>query len=155
MTAIVRHASGPEDVAHARRLFEAYAVWLAVDLCFQNFEEELATLPGAYAPPRGRLLLAGSEGDAFGCVALRPLDASTGELKRLYVEPRARGQGWGRRLAEAAIAAARRIGYTALKLDTLERMNDARALYERLGFRRCAPYYHNPLGDTVYLQLDL
>ena len=83
MIASVRHASGPDDTAHARRLFEAYAEWLAVDLCFQGFAQELATLPGAYAPPRGRLLLAGEPGDAFGCVALRPLDERTGEVKRL------------------------------------------------------------------------
>ena len=156
---MIRHATGAGDVALARRLFEEYAAWLDEDLCFQGFAEELATLPGRYAPPRGRLLLAGAPGEAFGCVALRPLDegadGAVGEVKRLYVAPRARGQGWGRRLAQAAIDEARVAGYAQLKLDTLERMTDARRLYESLGFVRCDPYYHNPLGAPVYLALDL
>lgn len=151
----LREASGANDLALARTLFEEYAAWLAVDLCFQGFAQELATLPGAYAPPRGCLLLAGAARDAFGCIALRPLDAATGEVKRLYVQPRARGQGWGRRLAEALIARARAIGYRELKLDTLERMGEARALYARLGFSPCPAYYHNPLGDTIYMRLAL
>ena len=151
----IRLAQSPDDLALARRLFEAYADWLQVDLCFQGFARELATLPGAYAPPRGRLLLAGTAGDAVGCAALRPLDDRTGEVKRLYVEARARGTGCGRRLVEAVIREARGIGYAALKLDTLERMHEARSLYASVGFRPCAPYYHNPLGDTVYMHLDL
>ena len=157
--AAIRHAVGAADVALARRRFEEYAAWLDEDLCFQGFAEELATLPGKYAPPRGRLLLAGTPGDAFGCVALRPLDdgphGPVGEVKRLYVQPRARGRGWGARLARAVIAEARAAGYVELKLDTLERMTDARRLYETLGFVRCAPYYHNPLGEPVYMALDL
>ena len=129
---------------------------------------ELATLPGAYAPPRGRLLLAGEPGTAFGCIALRPLAAraaapatraqrrdAVGEVKRLYVQPAHRGDGWGRRLAEALIAEARAIGYRELKLDTLDWMADARALYARLGFRECAPYYDNPLAGVVYMALAL
>lgn len=153
--AAIREAQGAHDVALARALFEEYAAWLAVDLCFQGFAQELATLPGAYARPRGRLLLAGAPGDAFACIALRPLDATTGEVKRLYVQPRARGQGWGRRLADALIGEARTIGYRELKLDTLERMAEARSLYESLGFRPCAAYYRNPLGDTIYMSLAL
>lgn len=156
--AAIRQASGPLDVALARSLFEEYASWLNEDLCFQGFAQELATLPGAYAPPRGRLLLAGPSGDAFGCVALRPLhdDADTvAEVKRLYVQPRARGAHWGRRLASLVIEEARRIGYRELKLDTLQRMTQARHLYESLGFVECEPYYHNPLGAPVYLRLDL
>jgi GNAT superfamily N-acetyltransferase len=159
----IREASGPGDVAIARALFEEYAAWLDEDLCFQGFAQELATLPGAYARPRGRLLLAGPPGDAFGCIALRPLaedghDADTtraAEVKRLYVQPRARGQGAGAALAHRVVNEARSIGYRTLKLDTLERMHDARRLYEALGFRACAPYYHNPLGSAVYLSLDL
>jgi len=155
----IRHASGPEDVAAARRMFEEYAAWLAEDLCFQGFAEELATLPGRYAPPRGCLLLAGEPDDAFGCVALRPLCDSprgpVGEVKRLYVQPRARGRGWGRRLAQDVIEKARAAGYAELKLDTLERMTGARRLYESLGFVRCDPYCHNPLGAPVYMALDL
>ncbi|GIK85991.1 MAG: N-acetyltransferase [Betaproteobacteria bacterium] len=153
--AAVRHAQGAADVALARGLFEEYAAWLAVDLCFQGFAQELATLPGAYAPPRGRLLLAGPAGDAFGCIALRPLGEAAGEVKRLYVQPRARGGGWGRRLANALIDEARAIGYRELKLDTLARMTQARALYARLGFAPCPAYYHNPLGDTIYMRLAL
>jgi GNAT superfamily N-acetyltransferase len=155
----IRHATGADDLARARRLFEEYAAWLDEDLCFQGFVEELATLPGKYAPPRGCLLLAGPDGDAFGCIALRPLgdgpDGPIGEVKRLYVEPRARGQGFGGRLARAVIAEARAAGYVELKLDTLERMSEARRLYESLGFVRCEPYYHNPLGAPVYMSLDL
>jgi len=151
----LRHVNGERDVALARALFEEYAAWLAVDLCFQGFAQELATLPGAYAPPRGRLLLAGEPGDAFGCIALRPLDEGVGEVKRLYVQPRARGHGWGRRLVEAVVDEARAIGYLELKLDTLERMVEARALYADAGFRPCPAYYRNPLGDTIYMALDL
>jgi GNAT superfamily N-acetyltransferase len=151
----IRLASSPRDVARARALFEEYAAWLAVDLCFQGFAQELDTLPGAYAPPRGRLLLAGGEEDAFACVALRPLDERTGEVKRLYVQPRARGEGWGRRLVERVIDDARAIGYRDLRLDTLGRMAEARALYSSVGFRPCAPYYHNPYDDVIYMQLAL
>src|SRR5215831_9314206 len=127
MTAAIRDAASATDIALARALFIEYAEWLAVDLCFQGFERELATLPGAYARPRGRLLLAGEPGEAFGCIALRPLDSegdgasvTIGEVKRLYVRPAARGGGWGRRLAEALIAEARAIGYRELKLDTIQ-----------------------------------
>ena len=156
--AAIRQASGARDVALARSLFEEYARWLDEDLCFQGFAQELATLPGAYAPPRGRLLLAGLPEDAFGCVALRPLGDETdraAEVKRLYVQPRARGEHWGRRLATRVIDEARRIGYRELKLDTLQRMTQARRLYESLGFVECDPYYHNPLGAPVYMRLDL
>lgn len=151
----IRDADSAEDIGLARALFEEYAAWLQVDLCFQGFAQELATLPGAYARPRGRLLLAGAPGDAFGCIALRPLDGPVGEVKRLYVQPRARGQGWGRRLATTLVDEARSAGYRELKLDTLARMSEALALYGALGFVACAPYYRNPLGDTVYMSLAL
>ncbi len=168
--AAIRSATGPDDVALARALFVEYAKWLDVDLCFQSFDEELATLPGAYAPPSGRLLLAGAAGQAFGCIALRPLRESdcpasapedlssldaAGEVKRLYVQPAARGGGWGRRLADALIVEARTIGYRELKLDTLDWMADARRLYAKLGFRECGPYYANPLPGAVYMSLTL
>ena len=157
--AAIRTAATAEDVAQARALFQEYAEWLAVDLCFQGFAQELATLPGAYAPPRGMLLLAGRETDAVGCIALRPLagtsQATVAEVKRLYVRPVARGTGLGRRLVESVIDGARAIGYRELKLDTLERMVDAQALYARLGFRECAQYYPNPLAGTVYMTLAL
>jgi putative acetyltransferase len=166
-TEAIRAARSPDDVERTRSLFVEYAQWLNVDLCFQDFERELAELPGAYAPPRGRLLLAGSAGEAFGCIALRPLSAGcgpgrsatdiegVGEVKRLYVQPARRGQGWGEALAHAIVAEARSIGYRELKLDTLAWMREARALYARLGFRECAPYYDNPLEGAVYMSLAL
>jgi GNAT superfamily N-acetyltransferase len=165
----IREALTAEDIALAHALFVEYARWLAVDLCFQGFAEELATLPGAYARPRGRLLLAGTPGQAFGCIALRPLAASharcggesaptatdVGEVKRLFVQASHRSGGWGRRLAETIITDARGIGYRELKLDTLAWMDDARRLYARLGFRECPPYYENPLAGVVYMALAL
>jgi len=162
--AALRHATTPQDYALARELFVEYSEWLGIDLCFQGFAEELASLPGAYAPPRGRLLLAGDPGTAFGCIALRPLaahgdgqtdDGSTGEVKRLYVRPAQRGGGWGYRLATALIDEARAIGYQELKLDTLGSMTAARALYARLGFRECAAYYPNPHPEVVYMACRL
>lgn len=174
MSAAIREATTAADVALARGLFVEYAQWLAVDLCFQGFAEELASLPGAYARPVGRLLLAGPPGEAFGCIALRPLAAvedaagsggsprpdigagpAVGEVKRLFVRPAQRNGGWGCRLAEALIDEARAIGYRELKLDTLVRMSDARKLYAKLGFRECAPYYANPLPDVVYMARSL
>ncbi len=166
----LRIAASREDVALARALFVEYARWLKVDLCFQGFDRELATLPGAYAPPSGRLLVAGSPGEAIGCIALRPIEihdgtvdrasespaiANVGEVKRLYVQPAHRTGGWGGRLAEALIADARSIGYRELKLDTLDWMAAARRLYARLGFRECAAYYDNPLPGVVYMSLAL
>jgi putative acetyltransferase len=164
VAASIWQADSAGDVAQARTLFLEYAHWLNVDLCFQGFGAELAGLPGDYAPPHGRLLLAGARGSAFGCVALRALDAAVlpattapraGEIKRMYVRPAQRGQRWGRRLGEALIAEARAIGYHELKLDTLAWMAPARALYAELGFRECAPYYANPLPDVVYMSLQL
>lgn len=163
MTAALRQAASPADIALARALFVEYAASLDVDLCFQGFDHELATLPGAYAPPAGRLLLAGEPGAAFGCIALRPLEwhsdhpskPLTGEVKRLYVQPAQRTGGWGRRLAAVLIDDARAIGYRELKLDTLDWMTPARKLYARLGFRECAPYYANPLPGVVYMACAL
>jgi len=165
----IAQARSPREVERARALFVEYAERLNVDLCFQGFAQELANLPGAYTPPRGRLLLAGGHA-AFGCVALRPLDPGLqcgsgvaaakdesiiGEVKRLYVQPDRRGQGWGGRLARAIVDEARAIGYREVKLDTLESMTAARALYAELGFRECAPYYENPLVGVVYMSLAL
>jgi putative acetyltransferase len=161
MTPPIRAATTPNDIAQARALFEEYAAWLNVDLCFQGFPQELASLPGAYAPPRGMLLLAGPPGAAVGCIALRPLVATganagaTAEVKRLYVRPEARGTGLGMRLVQAVIGGAREIGYSELKLDTLEHMAEARALYAKLGFSECAPYYHNPIEGAVYMARPL
>ena len=161
MTAVIRDAETSEDLDFARALFVEYAQWLNVDLCFQDFDRELATLPGAYARPRGRLLLAGEPGDAFGCIALRPLAAdadvapAAGEVKRLFVQPRVRKGGWGGRLVEKVLVEARAIGYRELKLDTLDWMADARRLYAKIGFRECAPYYDNPLPGVVYMVREL
>ena len=155
MTAAIRDAETDEDIAFARALFVEYAQWLKVDLCFQDFDRELATLPGAYARPRGRLLLAGEPGQAFACIALRPLSVdaprATGEVKRLFVQPAARKGGWGRKLVERLLSEAKTIGYTELKLDTLDWMTDARALYAKMGFRECPPYYDNPIRGAVYM----
>ncbi len=151
----IREAASAADVAHARALFEEYAAWLAVDLCFQGFEEELATLPGKYAPPMGRLFLAGAA-EPVGCIALRPLDEpGVAEMKRLYVRPVARGTGLGGRLAETVIEHARAIGYRELRLDTGNWMHEAMRLYARLGFVECPPYYHNPMPGVVYMSLAL
>ena len=134
-----------------RGLLREYAASLAFPLDFQDFERELAELPGAYAPPRGELLLAPGN----GCVALRPLDDTTCELKRLYVRPRARGAGLGRTLTEAAVAEARRLEYARMRLDTVPGMEVAQALYEQLGFHEIAPYTTNPVEGTRFLELDL
>jgi putative acetyltransferase len=149
-------ARTPEDLAQVRRLFRAYADWLGVDLCFQGFERELAELPGAYAPPAGRLLIARVGLDVVGCVGLRPLESGVCEMKRLWVEPGFGGQGIGRALAESIVAAAREIGYGRMRLDTIPaRMPAAQHLYACLGFREIPPYYHNPLDGVVMLELEL
>ena len=149
-------ARTPEDLAQVRRLFRAYADWLAVDLCFQGFERELAELPGRYAPPAGRLLIARVGGDVVGCVGLRPLEPGVCEMKRLWVDPGFGGRGIGRALAEKIIAAARQIGYQRMRLDTIPaRMPAAQHLYQVLGFREIPPYYDNPLDGVVMLELEL
>jgi putative acetyltransferase len=155
MTVVVRPATSAGDIAEARRLFKEYEASLDVDLRYQGFEQELAGLPGAYAPPRGRLLLAVDEAAPTGCVALRPLGDDVGEMKRLYVRPAARGQRVGRLLAEAVIREARLIGYSRMRLDTLPSMKDALALYRALGFEEIAPYYASPVTGTRFMELAL
>ena len=142
------------DIPAVRERFREYAKWLGVDLCFQGFEEELAALPGDYAPPRGRLLVATDADHVIGCIAVRPFgarDSGDCEMKRLYVVPAFRGQGIARRLAERLIEEARGIGYRRMLLDTLQQMEAARALYAQLGFEEIAAYYHNPIPGAVYL----
>jgi GNAT superfamily N-acetyltransferase len=147
------NARSAEEIAAAAALFREYADWLGIDLSFQDFEAELASLPGKYAPPTGELMLAySSDDDALGCVAVRQLKASAVcEMKRLYVRPAARGLGIGRALVAAVIGAAETIGYTHMKLDTLPSMPEALALYKRCGFLEIPAYYYNPVPGTVYL----
>lgn len=144
----------PGEMPVVRALFLEYAEALGVSLCFQDFETELATLPGKYAPPGGVILLGEDNGAVLGVVALRPLQGNAAEMKRLFVRPEARGLGLGRRLAAAAIQTARKAGYNYVRLDTLPQMLEAHELYRSLGFRETGAYYQNPHG-AIYLELPL
>jgi putative acetyltransferase len=149
-------AQSPDDINRTRELFEEYAAWLGFDLCFQKFGDELAELPGAYAPPAGRLFLAVDGDQILGCVALRPLDEGICEIKRLYLRPDARGKGLGRELTKAVIDAAHEIGYKRMRLDTLPgKMDRAIAIYRSLGFREIEPYYYNPYEGVKFMELSL
>ena len=149
-------AKTPAQIAQVRELFLEYASSLGFSLCFQNFDQELAGLPGDYAPPDGRLMLALYEGELAGCVALHKLDSEICEMKRLYLRPKFRGKGLGPVLAENIIGEARRIGYRRMRLDTVEPvMKDAVAMYRRLGFKEIAPYRPNPMPGTLYMELEL
>lgn len=152
----LKEAESIAEVAQARRLFEEYAAWLRIDLCFQNFEKELRELPGAYAGPRGRLILALYDEEVAGCVALRDLGEDVCEMKRLFVRPRFQGLGVGRVLTNHIIAEARRMGYSRMRLDTLpSKMERAVAVYRSLGFEEIEPYYGNPTPGTLYMELKL
>ena len=149
-------AQSIKQIEHARELFLEYQKALGISLCFQNFDEELATLPGGYAPPSGRLLLASYEQQLAGCVALHELEPGICEMKRLYLRPAFRGKGLGRTLVEVIVGEARAIGYRKLRLDTIEPlMGDAVALYRRMGFREIAPYCANPQEGALYMELNL
>ena len=154
MLSIVDASSG-SPLVQVRVLFQEYAESLGIDLCFQRFDQELATLPGSYAPPRGRLLLGCWNGDPAGCVGLRPLENGICEMKRLYVRPSYRGFGVGRALAERIIAEAGEVGYSSMRLDSLPSMEPAVQLYRRLGFRDMPPYRENPVPGAVFLELPL
>jgi len=151
----IHAARTAEDVVAARALILAYQASLGIDLAFQDFAHEVATLPGGYAAPHGVLLLAVLDGTPVGCVGVRRCDAAACEMKRLYVDPKARGSGAGRALAEHAMAHARALGYQSMRLDTLPSMAQAQALYGRLGFRDVPAYRENPVAGTRYLEARL
>jgi putative acetyltransferase len=152
----ITQATSPEEIETTRELFREYSEWLAVDLCFQNFEKELAELPGKYAPPEGRLLLAHHEDQLAGCVALRSLGDGICEMKRLYVRPSYRGTGLGRVLLDWIVDEAKLIGYAKMRLDTMPgKMDRAIEMYRRLGFREIGPYYDNPHSTAMYMELEL
>lgn len=152
----IRPAESPEQIAWVRELFLEYANSLSFSLCFQSFESELAQLPGDYAPPDGRLLLATIAHEPAGCVALHKAAAEIAEMKRLYVRSRFRGHSLGKILTQQVIAAARQIGYRRLRLDTVESMmGTAVALYRSLGFQEIPPYRPNPIAGALYMELRL
>jgi ribosomal protein S18 acetylase RimI-like enzyme len=149
----VRPARLPDELPVIRELFTEYARSLGFDLGFQGFDEELSRLPGEYAPPRGAILVGGRGEEVLAVVALRPLpEEGVCEMKRMYVRPAARGLGLGRALGEAIMAEGRRLGYRAMRLDTIDTMLPAIALYESLGFRRIAPYRYNPMPGALYFE---
>lgn len=152
----IEQAETPEQIEEIRRLFREYEAWLGLDLCFQGFEAELAGLPGKYAPPSGRLFLAAVDGKPAGCIALRKLENGICEMKRLFVREDFRGLKLGNRLIEKLLDEARRSGYKKMRLDTLpDKMGKAAALYRSHGFRQIPAYYHNPYGETFFMELDL
>lgn len=144
-----------DEMEVVRRLFRDYQAYIGVDLCFQSFEQELAALPGAYAPPGGCILFGEIGGEAAGIVALRPLDPDTAEMKRLFVLPEGQGTGLGRELVLALLAQARAKGYRKLRLDTLPVMDRAIALYRSLGFQEIEPYMASPVSGALFFELDL
>ena len=153
---VFSQAESAEQIAQARELFLEYAKSLGFSLCFQNFDEELAELPGDYAPPEGRLLLAEYKGRLAGCVALHKLESGICEMKRLYLRPQFRGKGLGRILADRIIAEGRHIGYKRMRLDTVgPLMKDAVAMYRKLGFQEIPAYRPNPNPGTLYMELRL
>jgi ribosomal protein S18 acetylase RimI-like enzyme len=153
---VISQADSAAQIAQARELFLEYARSLGFSLCFQNFDQELAGLPGDYAPPSGRLLLAECNGQLAACVALHKLEADICEMKRLYLRPQFRGHGLGRALAERIITEAQQIGYHSMRLDTVEPvMKDAVAMYRKLGFKEIAPYRSNPIAGAIYMELNL
>lgn len=157
MAYTVKPARTTDDILAITDLFKDYTAWLNLDLTFQDYAAELASLPGKYAPPTGALYIArSSDGVPLGCVALRPMDQpDVCEMKRLYLSPKGRGLGLGKRLVREVLNEAKKIRYKRMRLDTLPRMQEAIALYEKMGFVRIEPYYETPLRETVFLEIDL
>lgn len=145
----------PDEMALVRDLFEEYEQFLGFDLCFQNFQAELDSLPGAYGPPTGALLLAREKEQVIGCVGLRAIEPGVCEMKRLYLRSEARGKGLGMALCQAVIERARSLGYNRMKLDTVSNLEKAIELYRSLGFQECTAYCHNPQPDVQYFELKL
>lgn len=149
-------AETAEQIEHTRTLFREYEKWFGMNLCFQNFDEEVAALPGKYKPPDGRLFLAFADGKLSGCIALRKLEDQICEMKRLFVREDFRGLGIGKILIEKLIAEAKKIGYEKMRLDTFPpKMSKAVELYNSYGFYEIEPYYHNPYGETLFMELAL
>lgn len=149
-------ATSPAQIETIRSLFTEYQQWLNFSLCFQGFDKELAGLPGKYAAPNGRLYLAEYDGAIAGCIALRPMDdEGVCEMKRLFVREEFRGKKIGKLLVDTILADAKAIGYRTMRLDTLQRMETARALYTKLGFKIIPAYYNNPMDEVVYMELKL
>ncbi len=144
-----------DDMDKVREMFREYETEIGIDLCFQGFEEELKTLPGKYAPPKGIILFACEEDELAGCAALRPLEEGVCEMKRLYVKPEMRGRGIGTALAKEIVAFAKNTGYKKMRVDTLDSMTTARAIYEGLGFKIIGGYYESPLENVSYMELDI
>ncbi|MGD9162916.1 MAG: GNAT family N-acetyltransferase [Desulfobacteraceae bacterium] len=151
----IKQAQTETELEEVRKLFLEYEVFLDVDLCFQSFKEEFASLPGKYSRPGGDLLIGLDGNRTVGCVAVRRLDDGVCEMKRLFVKPEARETGLGRQLVREIIGIARELGYSLMRLDTLDRLTEAMHLYETLGFQRTEPYYENPLPGVVYWEFDL
>lgn len=149
-------AGTSDQIEEARKLFREYETGLGISLCFQNFAQELANLPGDYQPPDGRLFLCESDGLVAGCIAMRNLKPGICEMKRLYVRPEFRGKGLGKSMVTAIIHEGRELGYERMRLDTLPgRMDEAIALYRTIGFKEIEPYYQNPSPETLYMELEL
>lgn len=151
----IKQANTKSEIEAVRKLFREYHKFLNADLCFQSFEEELANLPGKYVHPEGRILIGLIDKKIVGCVAVRKLEGTVCEMKRLYVKPETRGTGLGAKLAEQIIKIAQNLGYQTMRLDTLERLTDAMNLYKKLGFKKTEAYYKNPLPGVIYWELDL
>jgi putative acetyltransferase len=144
-----------EELEEVRKIFIEYSEFLQVDLCFQNFEQELQTLHQVYSPPQGCIISAKQNEVTVGCVALKPIGEGVCEMKRLYVRPEVRGKGLGRQLVEELISFARKSSYTTMKLDTVSKLKEAISLYRSFGFIETSPYVYNPLSDVFYFELQL